>query len=106
MHYETKTGKVDTNQPANFTFADGRGQGVGANYDPNTHQLQIKSQVSLDCTGTGSLENALHVEAGELRYDEAQGKVYLWPWSRLKRNNTVINAAESEVTLDQGVLHK
>jgi lipopolysaccharide export system protein LptA len=106
VRYETKTGKVDTSQPANFTFADGRGQGVGASYDPNTHQLHIKSQVSLDWTGNGPLENALHVEAGELRYEEAQGKVYLWPWSRLKRNNVVINAAESEVTLDQGVLQQ
>lgn len=106
VRYETKTGKVDTDQPAKFSFGDGRGQGVGADYDPNTHQLHIKSQVALDWTGNGPLENALHVEAGELRYDETKGKVYLWPWSKLKRNDVVINAADSEVTLDRSVLQQ
>jgi lipopolysaccharide export system protein LptA len=106
IRYETETGKAETNQPARFTFADGKGQGVGADYDPNTHQLHIKSQVSLEWVGTGPPEDALHVEAGELRYEENHGKVYLWPWSRLKRKNTVVNAANSEVTLDQGVLQQ
>ncbi|MFZ0592537.1 MAG: LptA/OstA family protein [Bryobacteraceae bacterium] len=106
IRYETETGKAETNQPARFTFADGKGQGVGADYDPNTHQLHIKSQVSLDWIGTGPPEDALHVDAGELRYEEDHGKVFLWPWSRLKRKNTVVNAANSEVTLDQGVLQQ
>jgi lipopolysaccharide export system protein LptA len=48
----------------------------------------------------------MHVEAGELSYEEDKGKVYLWPWSRLKRHNTVINAAGSEITLDEGVLQQ
>lgn len=106
VRYETKSGKVDTNQPASFIFADGNGQGVGADYDPNTHQLHIKSQVSLNWTGKGPAANALHVEAGELRYEEDHGKVYLSPWSRLTRHSTVINAAESEITLDDGVLQQ
>lgn len=106
VRYETKSGKVDTDQPAFFQFANGKGQSVGADYNPNTHQLHMKSQVSLDWVGRGPLENAMHIEAGELRYDESNDKVYLSPWSRLKRNTTTINAANSEVTLDQGVLQR
>ncbi len=104
VRYETKTGKADTTQPAAFQFANGRGHSLGADYDPNTHQLHMKSQVSLDWFGNGPPEDSMHIEAGELRYEENHGKVFLWPWSRLKRKNTVINAANSEVTLDQGVL--
>jgi lipopolysaccharide export system protein LptA len=104
--YETKSGRVNTDQPAQFQFANGRGQSVGAEYDPNTHQLHMKSQVSLDWTGNGPVENAMNIESGELRYEEQTGKIYLWPWSKLKRNSTVINAANSEVTLDDGVLHQ
>jgi lipopolysaccharide export system protein LptA len=104
--YETKSGKADTDQPAQFQFANGRGQAVGTDYDPNTHQLHMKSQVSLDWTGKGPIENAMHIESGQLRYEEKNEKIYLWPWSRLKRNNTVINAANSEVTLVDGVLHE
>jgi lipopolysaccharide export system protein LptA len=106
VRYETKTGKVQTDQPASFIFADGKGQGVGADYDPNTHRLHIRSNVSLDWTGRGPAEDALHVDAGELSYEEDHGKVFLWPWSRLKRHNTVVNAANSEVRLDQGVLQQ
>lgn len=106
IHYETKTGKVDTNAPAAFQFANGSGHSVGADYDPTTHDLHMKSQVSLDWLGHGPAANAMHIEAGELRYEEDKGKVYLSPWSRLKRHNTVINAAASEVTLADGVLQQ
>jgi lipopolysaccharide export system protein LptA len=106
IHYETKSGKVDTNAPAAFQFANGSGHSVGADYDPITHNLHMKSQVSLDWLGHGPPANAMHIEAGELRYIEDKGKVYLSPWSRLKRHNTVINAAASEVTLNDGVLQQ
>lgn len=106
VRYETKSGKADTDQPAQFQFANGRGQAVGTDYDPNTHQLHMKSQVSLDWIGKGPIQNAMHIEAGQLRYEEKSEKIYLWPWSKLKRNNTVINAANSEVTLVDGVLHE
>jgi lipopolysaccharide export system protein LptA len=104
--YETKSGRVNTDQAAHFQFANGQGQSVGAEYDPNTHQLHMKSHVSLDWTGRGPVQNAMHIESGELRYEEQTGKIYLWPWSKLKRNSTVINAANSEVTLDNGILQQ
>lgn len=106
IRYETKSGKVDTNAPASFQFANGNGHSVGADYDPTTHNLHMKSHVSLDWLGHGPAANAMHIEAGELRYEENTGKVYLSPWSRLTRNATIINAANSEVTLDGGVLQQ
>jgi lipopolysaccharide export system protein LptA len=106
VKYETKTGKVDTAQRASFQFANGSGQSRGAEYDPNTHQLHMKSEIALDWIGGGPADRVMHIEAGELRWDESTGKVYLWPWSRLRRNNTVINGGNSEVTLVNGVLDR
>lgn len=106
VRYETKSGKVDTTAPAAFQFANGNGHAAGADYDPNTRSLHMKSQVALDWLGKGPAADAMHIEAGELRYEESRGKVYLWPWSRLRRHRTVINAAASEVTLNNGILQQ
>lgn len=104
--YETKTGKARTDQPASFHFAEGDGQAVGADYDPNKRELHLKSQVALDWIGKGPLENKMHVEAGELLYNEAQQKIYLSPWSKMQRQSTTIQARNSVVTLVDGVLHR
>jgi lipopolysaccharide export system protein LptA len=104
--YETKTGKVMTNQPAVFQFAQGHGSSVGAEYDPNTHLLAMKSQVSVDWFGNGPAANAMHIEAGRLVYEENQGKIHLSPWSKLKRASTTITGGNSEIMLMDHVLHQ
>ena len=103
--YETKTGRARTEQPASFHFAEGDGQAVGTEYDPNKRELHLKSRVALDWIGKGPLANKMHIEAGELLYNEAQQKIYLSPWSKLQRQTTKIQAKNSVVTLVDGVLN-
>ena len=104
--YQTKTGVATTDQPATFKFSAGNGSGVGLEYNPNTHALHIKSQVSLNWVGDGPAENRLHVEAGDLVYKELEQKIYLSPWSKLQRQTTTINAKNSVVTVSDGVLQQ
>ena len=104
--YETKTGKASTDQPASFVFPDGGGKAVGAEYDPNTKILHLKSAIALDWVGKGPAENKMHIEAGDLVYKEAEQKIYLSPWSKMQRQSTVIQAQNSVVTLQDGVLHQ
>jgi len=104
--YETKTGKASTDQPAAFTFPDGGGKAVGAEYDPNTKILHLKSAIALDWVGKGPVESKMHIEAGNLVYKEAEQKIYLSPWSKMQRETTVIQAHNSVVTLERGVLHE
>jgi lipopolysaccharide export system protein LptA len=104
--YETKTGKVTTDQPAFFTFPDGNGKGVGAEYDPNTKILHLKSQVSLNWVGSGPDENKMHVETNDLVYKEAEQKIYLTPSAKLQRQSTAIQAQNAVVTLQDGRLHQ
>lgn len=101
-HYETKSGKVTTDQPAFFDFDQGQGKCVGAEYDPATRELHMKSQADLLWIGSGPVENAMHIEAGDLVYKEVEGKVYLSPWSRLTRGSMRIEAKNSVVTLVDG----
>jgi lipopolysaccharide export system protein LptA len=104
--YETKTGKARTDKPASFLFTEGNGQGVGADYDPNTRVLHIKAQVALNWLGKGTAQNAMHIETSDLVYKEAENKIYLSPWSRLKRQTMTLDAQNSVVMLDDGRLHE
>jgi lipopolysaccharide export system protein LptA len=104
--YETKTGKATTDQPASFVFTQGDGQAVGGDYDPNKHELHLKSQVALDWIGNGPVERKMHIETQDLVYNELEQKIYLSPWSKMQRQTTTIQGLNSVVTLQDGVLHQ
>src|SRR5579875_3022052 len=104
--YETKTGRATTDQPASFVFTQGDGRAVGADYDPNTKILHLKSQIALDWIGNGPQENKFHIETANLVYNEAEQKIYLSPWSKLQRQSTTIQAQNSVVVLQGGRLHQ
>ncbi len=97
--YETKSMKAHTDQAAKFIFPDGSGSATGVDYDPSAKTMHLKSNVVLDRAG-------MHVEAGDLVYDEAQSKIHLTPWSKLQRKTTTIQAKESLVTLVDQKLHQ
>ncbi len=104
--YETKSGKARTDQPASFVFTEGDGKGVGAEYDPNTKVLHLKSQVALNWIGKGPVQRKMHIESSDLVYKEAEGKIYLSPWSRMTRQSTRIEARNTLILLENRRLHQ
>ena len=103
--YETKTGRATSDNPAKFEFADGNGQGVGVDYDPTTHQLRVKSQVSLNWVGQNTPDKVIHVEAGELLYNEAEQKVMLTHLGADEaQHRSTLEAGNTVVTLVDGHL--
>lgn len=104
VHFETKTGKVYTDKPANFTFENGDGKAIGADYDPNNHQLHMKNQVELNWRGKGPDATPMKVEAGDVVYFERDSKVALTPWSRMTRGTLKAEGASSIVTLENDVV--
>ena len=104
--YETKTGKASTDKAASFLFTQGDGSAVGAEYDPNKHELHLKSQVALDWIGKGPVSNKMHIETADLVYKELEQKIYLSPWSKMQRQTTTIQGQSSVVTLDNGILQR
>ena len=104
VRVESKTGKASTDRLATFQFDRGQGKAVGAEYDPDAHELRMHSQVELIWRGTDPKTLPMKVETGEVDYKELDHKVFLSPWSKLTRGTLTLNAGPAEVTLDQGSL--
>src|SRR4051794_12813451 len=104
--YETKTGKASTDKSATFTFPSGSGKAIGAEYDPATRVLHMKSAVALDWVGNGPAENKMHIETSDLVYKELEQKVYLTPWAKLQRRTTTIQCQNAVVLLQDQRLHQ
>ena len=101
---ESKTGKASTERLATFKFDRGDGQAVGADYDPNTRELNLHNGVSMTWRGTDPGTVPMKIETAQLNYNEKDGKVYLTPWSKLTRDTMTMNAGPATVTLDKGNL--
>ncbi|MDQ6663765.1 MAG: LPS export ABC transporter periplasmic protein LptC, partial [Acidobacteriota bacterium] len=99
MTFESKSGKASTDQPTPFTFENGDGKCVGATYDPATRELHLLKQVEMHLRGAGPKSKPMKIESGELTYKEAQSAIWLSPWSRLTRDQTVINAGASTINM-------
>jgi len=106
VHVEIKTGKAYTDRLATFKFDRGEGQAVGANYDPSTGELEMRSQVSMIWRGTNPNSVPMKIEGGQVGYSEKEGKVVLSPWSRLTRDTLTLNAGPAVVMLDHGQIKK
>ena len=102
VRVESKTGKAHTDRLATFQFDRGEGRGVGADYDPNTRELVMHSQVDLTWRGTDPNTAPMKVAAGEVTYKERESKVLLSPWSKLTRDTMQLNAGPAVVTLVDG----
>ncbi len=101
---ESKTGKSTTDRLATFQFDRGDGQALGADYDPNTRELNLHNQVSMTWRGTDPGTIPMKIETAQLNYKERDGKVYLTPWSKLTRDTMMLNAGPATVTLQKGDL--
>jgi len=104
VRVESKTGKAHTDRLATFQFDRGEGRAVGADYDPNTRELVMHSQVDLTWRGTDPKAMPMKVAAGEVTYKERESKVFLSPWSKLTRDTMVLNAGPAVVTLMDGAI--
>ncbi|HLH41310.1 MAG TPA: LptA/OstA family protein [Bryobacteraceae bacterium] len=105
--FQSETGKAATDRRAWFDFGsdgkkEGGGTAVGVEYDPQTRELHLKSQVSLDWTGKTEGFVPMHIEAGEAFYKEKESKIWLMPWSKLTRDTLHMEGGNAVITLDQG----
>lgn len=104
-HFASDTGIATTDRLATFEFDRGGGSAVGVDYDPSTRELHLKSAVVLDWKGKpGSMH--MHAEAGEAQYHERESKVFLYPWSKLKRDTLQLDGAMSVVYLHEGNIQR
>src|SRR5206468_1877249 len=97
--FDRKTNKASTDRPADFTFENGAGKCVGAAYDPNSKELQMRSKVELNLKARGPSGKPMKLESGQLIYKELGSQILLSPWARLVRDTSTLEGGDTVVTL-------
>jgi lipopolysaccharide export system protein LptA len=103
--FDTSTGRAETDRPSSFTFEHGDGTATGAFYDPETHLLLMKSDAKLNYQPKGPHAKLMLIEGGSLEYHEAESEIWLKPWGRLTRENTVVEGENVIVHLQENSEH-
>jgi len=103
--FDSGTGKAATDRAATFRFENGEGRAVGASYDPSTRELDLNSQAELHWNPPGPHAKPMKIEAGQVIYRENMAGIWLIPWSRLTRDNTIVEAGETVIALQDGYIH-
>jgi lipopolysaccharide export system protein LptA len=107
VNFDSETYRATTDRPSTFIFQNGDGHATGATYDPSTHELQMTSDVEVDWNPTGPNAKPIKIETQRLSYHEATSQIWLNPWGRLTRENTVLEGNDVTVYLqDDDAGHK
>lgn len=106
VHFDTTTGKAVTDRPTSFRAGRAEGRSLGASFDPAWDDLRMLGGVELRWHPERPGTKLIEVAAGELTYKQDQDRVYLTPWSRLRRGNFHLQAADSVVTIENHELRR
>jgi lipopolysaccharide export system protein LptA len=99
---DRKTGEASTDRRADFVFQNGTGKCVGATYNPNSKELQMRANVELNLNARGPRSKPMKLESGQLIYKELGSQILLFPWARLTRDTSVLEGGDTIVTLKAG----
>ncbi|MBV9508244.1 MAG: LPS export ABC transporter periplasmic protein LptC, partial [Acidobacteriia bacterium] len=99
VSFDSNTGRAETDRNATFTFRNGHGKAKGAFYDPNSHELHLQENVEMDWNPPGPHAKPMKIETNTLFYHETTSEVWLKPWGRMTRDNTVVEGYDSVVHL-------
>jgi lipopolysaccharide export system protein LptA len=99
VNFDTNSGQAETDKPADFAFEHGTGHSTGAFYAPDTHTLHLKQDVTLNWAPVGPHAKPMRIEAASLYYREAESEIWLKPWGRMTRENTVVEGQDATVKL-------
>ena len=97
INFDSTTGQAVTDKHVSFTFENGDGTCTGASYDPTLHKLELNDPVLVNLKGNGPKSLPMKIESGHLSWDESTGLLLLSPWSRMTRDQTIVNAANSTI---------
>ena len=107
VRFDSETYRAETDRPSSFIFQNGDGQSMGAAYDPTTHELHMNSNVEVHWNPPGPNAKPMKIETQTLSYHEAASQIWLNPWGRLTRENTVVEGNDVTVYLrDDDAGHK
>jgi lipopolysaccharide export system protein LptA len=100
VSFDSNTNRADTDRPSTFVFAKGEGKATGATYDPNEHTLQMKHAVEIIWKPPKPGAKPMKIESDGLSYHEAKAEIWLTPWGRMTRENTVVQGDQVVVSIE------
>ncbi len=107
---EVKTGKVETAGAVSFRFVQAGGEGsgtaVGAEYDPQTRELHLLRASKLYWRPKDTTKDPMTVESDDVRYREAESKVFLSPWAKMRKASFTMESKAAEIVLERGVIRQ
>jgi lipopolysaccharide export system protein LptA len=107
VNFDSETYRATTDRPSTFIFQNGNGHSTGATYDPTTHELNMNNDVEVHWNPPGPNAKPIKIETQRLSYHEAASQIWLNPWGRLTRENTVVEGNDVTVYLqDDDAGHK
>ena len=104
VRFDARSGKAETDRAASFELDLGRGEAVGAVYDPAARELILKRAVTLLMNPRRKGAKPMRLETENLIYRERESEVWLNTPCRLTRGGTTLQAASAIVRLREGAL--
>ncbi len=104
VRFDARSGKAETDRAASFELDLGKGQAIGAIYDPAARELTLKSSVNLLMHPRRKDAPPMRLETENLVYRERDSEVWLHTPCRLTRGGTSLEAASGIVHLRKGAL--
>src|SRR4051812_42700687 len=104
--FDSNSGRADTDQPSSFIFEKGDGKAIGATYDPGTHQLEMKHDVEVHWNPPGKNAKPMKIESAGLSYHELTSEIWLKPWGRMTRENSVVEGNDAVVHMQDQVIRQ
>jgi lipopolysaccharide export system protein LptA len=106
VSFDSTTGRADTDRPSTFVFDRGDGKATGASYDPASHQLEMKHDVEVHWhPAVPGVKPAL-IESATLSYHESTSEIWLKPWGRVTRENTIVEGTDAVIKLENHVIRR
>ena len=99
INFDSDTGQAVTDRHVAFVFENGTGVSEGASYDPNTHEIHLMHGVTVLLKSKAPKGRPMKVETDDLVYSEVASTVKLGPWSKLTRDQNVMQAGATTVNL-------
>ncbi|MDZ7638636.1 MAG: LPS export ABC transporter periplasmic protein LptC [Bryobacterales bacterium] len=105
VHFDTESGKAITDEKTYFQFAEGTGEAVGAQYDPQAKEVTLESDAHITLIKEGA-PAPTEIWAQHAIYRESYSKVELRGPTRMARQNLLINAGDATVELANGEIRR
>lgn len=104
--FNTESGEVWTDRPAEYTFDGGSGSSVGARYSSLDRRFTMISEALVERRPASSGGTKTVIRAGKLDYFEARAQVHLAGGCSLLQGTYRVDAESADVFLNDGAIHE